>query len=132
MNHILLVDDDNVHHVVTSMLIKKLPFRLESSKAMDGLEALNMIKANLDTPPDLILLDLNMPVMNGWEFLEKIAELESQMPRSPVICILSSTIAPDDIERANSYSNVHSFISKPLLKNDMINLLTSLGFEKTE
>jgi CheY-like chemotaxis protein len=62
MNHILLVDDDNVHHVVTSMLIKRLPFELESSKAMDGLEALNMIKDNLDTPPDLILLDLNMPV----------------------------------------------------------------------
>ncbi len=132
MNHILLVDDDNVHHVVTSMLIKRLPFQLKSSKAMDGLEALNMIKDNLDAPPDLILLDLNMPVMNGWEFLEKIAELESEMPHQPVICILSSTIAPDDIERANGYSNVHSFISKPLLKNDMINLLTSLGFQKTE
>lgn len=128
MNHILLVDDDNVHHVVTSMLLKKLPFDLASSKAMDGREAIDLIKGNLDSPPDLILLDLNMPVMNGWEFLDEIATLEPQMSRKPIICILSSTIAPDDIQRARSYANVHSFISKPLLKNDMINLLTSLGF----
>jgi CheY-like chemotaxis protein len=132
MNHILLVDDDNVHHVVTSMLIKRLPFQLESSKAMDGKEAIDMVNEDLDNPPDLILLDLNMPVMNGWEFLDAIAALEPKMPRKPVICILSSTIAPDDIERAKNYANVHSFISKPLLKSDMINLLSSLGFQKTE
>jgi len=132
MNHILLVDDDNVHHVVTSMLIKRLPFEVESSKAMDGREAIDQIKANLDNPPDLVLLDLNMPVMNGWEFLEEIDNLKHLMPRQPIICILSSTIAPDDIERSMSYSNVHSFISKPLLRNDMINLLTSLGFQQKE
>jgi len=132
MNHILLVDDDNVHHVVTSMLLRKLPFNLVSSKAMDGREAIDMIKATLDTPPDLILLDLNMPVMNGWEFLDEIATLQSQLPKMPVICILSSTIAPDDIQRASSYASVHSFISKPLLKNDMINLMTSLGFQTKE
>lgn len=132
MNHILLVDDDNVHHVVTSMLLRKLPFDLVSSKAMDGREAIEMVKSQLDNPPDLILLDLNMPVMNGWEFLDEISTIETQMSRKPIICILSSTIAPDDIQRANSYANVHSFISKPLLKNDMINLLTSLGFQSKE
>jgi CheY-like chemotaxis protein len=132
MNHILLVDDDNVYHVVTSMLIKRLPFDVESSKAMDGREAIDLIKADLNNPPDLILLDLNMPVMNGWEFLDEIDNFKSQMSRQPVICILSSTIAPDDIERSMSYASVHSFISKPLLKNDMIELLTSLGFQKKE
>jgi CheY-like chemotaxis protein len=132
MNHILLVDDDNVHHVVTSMLIKRLPFHLESSKAMDGREAIDQIKADLNNPPSLVLLDLNMPVMNGWEFLEEMNELIPKMPRQPVICILSSTIAPDDIERSKSYPTVHSFISKPLLKKDMIELLTSLGFEQKE
>jgi CheY-like chemotaxis protein len=132
MNHILLVDDDNVHHVVTSMLIKRLPFDLESTKAMDGREAIDQIKAHLDNPPDLVLLDLNMPVMNGWEFLEEFNELLPKMPHQPVVCILSSTIAPDDIERSNNYQTVHSFLSKPLLKNDMIELLTTLGFEKKE
>jgi len=130
MNHILLVDDDNVHHVVTSMLIKRLPFHLESSKAMDGREAIDLIKADLDHPPSLILLDLNMPVMNGWEFLEEMNELIPRMQHPPVICILSSTIAPDDIDRSKDYPMVHSFISKPLMKKDIIELLTSLGFEQ--
>ncbi len=132
MNHILLVDDDNVHHAVTSMLIKRLPFEVESSKAMDGREAIDQIKADLDNPPDLVLLDLNMPVMNGWEFLDEIADLKPVMPHQPTICILSSTIAHDDIKRSTNYSNVHSFISKPILKSDMINLLTSLGFQQKE
>ena len=132
MNHILIVDDDKVHHVVMSMLVKRLPFKLESSKALDGREAIDQIRANLQNPPDLVLLDLNMPVMNGWEFLEEFNKLLPKMPHQPIVCILSSTIAPDDIERSKGYPTVHSFISKPLLKSDMIELLTNLGFEKKE
>lgn len=128
MKRIMLVDDDNVHHVVTGMLLKRLPYDIETSRAMNGLEAINMLKAEPDKLPDLILLDLNMPVMNGWDFLEIFKDLMSSFSKVPVICILSSTIAPDDIERSNSYDIVECFLSKPLLKVDMQNLLTTLNF----
>jgi CheY-like chemotaxis protein len=128
MKRIMLVDDDNVHHVVTGMLLKRLPYDIETSRAMNGLEAINMLKADLNEPPDLILLDLNMPVMNGWDFLEIFKDLMSSFSKVPVICILSSTIAPDDIERSKMYDTVECFLSKPLLKADMQNLLTTLNF----
>jgi len=128
MKRIMLVDDDNVHHVVTGMLLKRLPYDIETSRAMNGLEAINLLKAEPDKLPDLILLDLNMPVMNGWDFLEIFNDLMSGFSKIPVICILSSTIAPDDIERSKSYATVQSFLSKPLLKADMQELLTTLGF----
>src|SRR5690606_23881750 len=110
------------------MLLKRLPYDIETIRAMNGLEAINMLKTEPDKLPDLILLDLNMPVMNGWDFLEIFNDLMSTFPKVPVICILSSTIAPDDIEKSKSYDTVECFLSKPLLKADMQNLLTTLDF----
>jgi len=123
MKIIMIVDDDNIHHVVTGMLMKRLPYDIETTRAMNGLEALNMLKAEPEKLPDLILLDLNMPVMNGWDFLEIFKDLVNTFSKIPIICILSSTIAPDDIERSKSYETVECFLSKPLLKADMQNLL---------
>lgn len=132
MKRILLVDDDHVHHVVTGMLLKKLPFKLETQKAMNGKEALDLLLKPDYVKPDLILLDLNMPVMDGWQFLSEIEPVFASYSRKPVIVILSSTIANDDIEKARSFKDVHSFVSKPLLRDKMIELLTRLGFSSDD
>lgn len=81
-------------------------------------QALNRI---YDDKPDILFLDLNMPKINGWQFLEKI----SKKPLASHIYILSSSVNPNDIRKANGYHFVQDFISKPLTKTFLNKLLSS-------
>lgn len=120
---ILCVDDD----AITLMLCKKVIAKAELSSEIDtsnnGEEALkyfeNLKKEkeanNVISEPQLIFLDLNMPIMNGWEFLDIFSKSEyyTIFPEVKVI-VLSSTIDPRDIEKAKQYPMVLNFLSKPI------------------
>jgi CheY-like chemotaxis protein len=60
-----------------------------------------------------------MPVMNGWDFLEEFESIKETLPQMPRIFILSSTVDPEDYNKAKSYSAVEDFISKPLSKESL-------------
>ena len=64
--------------------------------------------------PQVILLDLNMPVMNGWEFLNKLAEYDFPALKKSTLYIVSSSINPVDLERSKQFNLVHDFIVKPI------------------
>ncbi len=76
-----------------------------------------------DNIPEIIFLDINMPVMNGWDFLEEFEKIKNSFKPLPRIFILSSTVDPEDYRKAKSFSTVADFISKPLMKEflDRIN-----------
>lgn len=115
---ILLVDDDEINNFISVKLIKKIMLNTEIKTCLNGkfaIDLLSGIKATEpDKMPDYILLDINMPIMNGWEFLEEYDRLNIDTAGKTKIYIISSSVFNNDIVKAKSYPVVRDFISKPL------------------
>lgn len=119
---ILFVDDDPITLMLCKKVIAKSSFANEIATAQDGEEALkyfNTLKYDstkkiTDKIPQLIFLDLNMPVMGGWEFLDHFtSDAYAEFSETKVI-ILSSTIDPEDLQRAKKHPVIIDFLSKPI------------------
>jgi CheY-like chemotaxis protein len=118
---VLCVDDDSISLTISQLLLKRTGFASEVDTCIDGSDALDYFEKLFASGPDaasrapgLILLDINMPVMNGWEFLQAYVPLYADRLPDTRIVILSSTIDPEDFALAKQYPVVVQFISKPL------------------
>ena len=128
---ILFVDDDPITLMLCKKVIEKAEFSKEIDFAHNGEDALkyfDSLKTDLNNnteivPPELMFLDLNMPVMGGWEFLDLFSDEKyfTFFPNLKVI-VLSSTIDPKDIEKSKSYFMVVDFLSKPITKELLISI----------
>jgi CheY-like chemotaxis protein len=129
---ILCVDDDPITLMLCKKVISKTLFSNEIITAQNGEQALDYfdeiknsnIKNNNHKLPQLIFLDLNMPVMGGWEFLECFSSSEYSDFSAIKVIILSSTIDPEDLEKAKKYPMVIDFLSKPITLS-MLDSLTA-------
>lgn len=114
----MLVDDDEINNFITVKLIRKAFPDSVISTFLNGRTAIDRIKDILknhpNNIPDYILLDINMPIMNGWEFLEDYKSSGLDPEKRITIYILSSSVFSNDIDKAKSYHSVANFISKPL------------------
>ena len=118
---ILCVDDDPITLMLYEMVIAKASLSETVIAAKNGQEALeyydNLKSEQEEDFPELIFLDLNMPVMGGWEFLDNFIEpTYSPFNKKTKIIVLSSTIDPQDIEKVKNYPIIIDFISKPVTK----------------
>lgn len=120
--NILIIDDDEL----LSFILKKQFSRFEGIEtwgvAKDGAQGLALLEDALDKGsalPEIILLDLNMPVMDGWEFLKAIERHPTLSECTPCICILSSSIDAGDVLKSKNFKRVQHFFSKPLLDDDI-------------
>lgn len=115
---ILLVDDDEINNFISIKLIKKALDNTNISSCLNGRFAIEELveiqKNNPSLLPDFILLDINMPIMNGWEFLDEYKRLNLDPLGKSKIYIISSSVFSNDINKARSYPLVKNFISKPL------------------
>ncbi len=124
LDSILFIDDDPITLMLCKMVIKKASFSNEIATSKNGEEALqyfNTLKqldsnGEIKKQPQLIFLDLNMPVMGGWEFLDSFSTLDYADYNKTKVIILSSTIDPDDLEKSKKYPMVIDFLSKPISK----------------
>ncbi|MEO8172558.1 MAG: response regulator [Sediminibacterium sp.] len=129
---VLCVDDDTISLTISQLLLKRTGFASEVDTVIDGSEALEYFEKLFATDPDpvknapeLILLDINMPVMNGWEFLQEYNPRYADKLVNTNIIILSSTIDPEDFALAKLYPVVMQFISKPLSIENLEELKTT-------
>lgn len=113
--NILLVDDDEINNFISIKLIKKTVLNTEIASCLNGKFAIDqLLSRNIGDLPDIIFLDINMPIMNGWEFLDEFERLRIDPHRKIKIFIISSSVFSNDINKAKSYPSVVDFISKPL------------------
>lgn len=122
---VLLVDDDEVSHIIGNRLMKITSYAKEIVALENGKEAITyfhkLVKMNEPEKiaPDVIFLDINMPLMNGWDFLEDYTRL--YYPQFPFIkiYILSSSMDPEDIVKSKNYPMVKDYFVKPLTKENL-------------
>lgn len=117
---VLLVDDDPVINILNSKFLRRTGYLHKIWKFEDGLEAFYYLGQVIKQQKDLVnknsvlvLLDLNMPEFNGWDFLTLYNDLNSEIKEYFRIVVLSSSLDTRDINRANQDPNVHGYIIKP-------------------
>ncbi|MBA3900706.1 MAG: response regulator [Bacteroidetes bacterium] len=114
---IFIIDDDSIFVFLTKKTIVRTGVETEFEVFEDGEKSILHLKSiadNVEKLPDIIFLDLNMPVLDGWEFLEEFKLLEPTLPKRISTYLVSSSISPHDIERSKNYSLVKDFLIKPL------------------
>lgn len=110
----MLVDDDEGTNFLHKLVVESANVTENILIALDGEEALEIIinAENKYPIPDLVFLDINMPRMNGWEFLEELNKIDKQKPS--IIVMLTASLNPDDLKRAEAIPDITYFRNKPL------------------
>lgn len=126
---LFLVDDDEIIVYLTKRLVKETHLLELTNVFSNGQDAINYLKENYNNRsllPEIIFLDLFMPVMDGWEFLEEYALLKPKIDKQITIYIITSSVSPEDILRAKNNIEVTDYLIKPITKDNFIALLKKL------
>ena len=122
----MLVDDDEATNFINEMVVKKVGCAEQIHVAENGQQALDFLKKSIDgnyPRPDLIFLDINMPIMDGWEFLERYQELDAFQKGDIIIVMLTTSFNPYDRTKADEVEEITGFKNKPLTREIMQDIL---------
>lgn len=139
LNCILLIDDDEASNFLTKILLDEACIAEHIKTKQTAKAALHYIKdsaqlnGHLNTLPypSLIFLDINMPAIDGWEFIEQYAALLKELPSKIVIVMLSTSLNPDDRSRALSIPEIDLFAIKPLTPEILQSVITDFFPQNT-
>jgi CheY-like chemotaxis protein len=112
-----VIDDDEMYTFTVKRIIDNSQLAAKTLFFPNGKLAIDFFREYMhqtDSLPDLILLDINMPILNGWEFMDQFVTLKPMIPKKITVYIVSSSIDERDIRRARSYEQVSDFIVKPI------------------
>ncbi|MBX2911414.1 MAG: response regulator [Cyclobacteriaceae bacterium] len=125
MKRILLVDDDKICNFIAESTLNRLGVAKEVHSALNGQEALDLFNGYFQgdvAVPDIIFLDLNMPIMDGFQFIDAFKKLDFPKKENILIVILTSSMNPQDIQQAKSLGIDH-YMAKPINEEKIMTLL---------
>ena len=122
MIDIMLVDDDKLAALIAKKMLERVSDKFDVSVYLTATAALSALKNQQETP-DVILLDINMPQINGWKFLEYLKKMKLETD----VIMLTASIFEEDVQKAKGYPQVKSFFQKPLNKVKILKLLKYYG-----
>ena len=121
MKNILLVDDDSIFNFLNSKMLEKTGLANEVHTALNGKQAIDLLNSyymKASSLPDIILLDLNMPVMDGFEFLEVFKKINTPNKEKVNIVIVTSSQDPNDIAKAKKMG-ITQYLTKPISEKSL-------------
>lgn len=127
---VLLIDDDEPTNFLNKMIIEETGCVKEVRVVQSAREALDYLSGKLQTTtdgqlptPELIFLDINMPAMDGWEFLERYDQLSPEQKASIIVVMLTTSFNPEDELKASRISYISSYRNKPLTQDIIMGIL---------
>lgn len=129
VERVCIIDDDKIYVTLVSKIIELRKISKELLVFKNGKEAIDYFIGSLtnkeEEVPEIILLDLNMPVMNGWEFLEEFSKIRNQLDKEISLYVVSSSIDSRDIDRAKNIQEVTDYLTKPIKLIDFERIVAS-------
>lgn len=125
---IWVIDDDPIYQIIMKKIILKSGFFSSIRSFQNGKEAIAALKEVIsknDNFPNIILLDIEMPIMDGWGFMDEIAILKSRINTEIKIYISSSSIAIEDRERAKNNNSILGYMCKPISIDDLTKIASA-------
>jgi CheY-like chemotaxis protein len=126
---IAIIDDDDIFVYITKKAVEQTNIVQQIKVFGNGKDAIDFFKENTDNPdllPEIILLDLSMPIMDGWQFLQEYTKIKPKIQKKITIYIVTSSISPEDMKKAKSIDAVSDFIIKPITKDKLIEIIKKL------
>ena len=130
--NICIVDDDEIYKFTVLKILKSIGFDKNVMVFSDGDQAFSFLLDNLDNKdqlPDVILLDINMPVMDGFQFMEEYVKINPRVGKKITIYMVSSSVDDKDVEKAASINEISDYIIKPIKRGELQNILLELNKE---
>ncbi|TGK36076.1 response regulator [Leptospira gomenensis] len=124
-----LIDDDSIYIMIAKRFLEKDGRTKKLRDFQDGeiaLQQLQSLSGDKDELPDAILLDINMPFMDGWQFLDEFKKIRGDLAKNVKIFMVSSSVDERDIVKANSFPEVKGYLSKPLTQDHIQKLYNDL------
>ncbi len=124
----LIIDDDEINNFICIKNIRDAAFAEHASFCLRAKEALaqlsDAVENHPEEVPDVIFLDINMPLMNAWEFLEEYKALQQRFAKEVHLFILSSSVYRKDIDKSSTYNLVKDYLIKPLNREKLEEIRT--------
>lgn len=122
LERIILVDDDTTTNFYNELILSKIGVSKNIEVFQNGKNALEYLKKG--NKVDLILLDINMPIMNGWQFIEEYEKLDTELQSSIIVVMLTASVNINDMKEAERHRQIKKYINKPITKEVLQEILT--------
>lgn len=131
--NVLVIDDNQIDLLINQRVILNLRPTAHVVSCLSGIEGLKFIEQCIsggicEQFSDLILLDIRMPLMDGFEFLDKMLDMIKHCEKRPFVVMVTSSIDTGDYEKSQTYPEVKGYLSKPLKQTAMLEILEKLNF----